>query len=596
MAKSTLAPTYQISNNTTMPTPNAQVHDRFALIEIHTAKCDFCDQRNMATIYRCLTCGQQICTPCVERTAGTDATHVLKYIIPPMVSSKKRKKLLQQSEDETNEAKRRKARVLRKESDDDQPIESDETQVYVEAGTPRSYAAFRHQSSAEKIIPNSRNAQANGSSHQLQFALREKPQAPESYNYPHTPPSENHSQNRVHPKSTIIPLSSRGKSAESPSIQDFGPTPSTVRPARVPAATALGTYTSTIPRYLSDHDGILALLQAAEYIEKYEKTGQWPFPLPTTLSTPSPSVSQSSCTTLGNKNPVVLETASHEAIYNLTGKWPYPLPPRQSIPSTFGRGVEISRNAHKSNDCYHSPSKGIAAMYIGVVRNDTLFPQAAPSTLTSYVADECIFPTPPRKPTPYAPAEVVPPMTLPNYGRKVPNEDEDTNFPVPRRSLTPYIYERPEFPVPPRTGTPDGPGEEKESNYPVFSQASNLSASEHGSGLHQDAQARSPLFAATSSDVDLKTQSSLGLTSQNSCGLLAQAAIEAGVERDLFQTEYGKASLQKLNIENDSDATISINGEECTVMQQKNKGIALVDYDETEDELEPEEIQEDTRW
>lgn len=185
-------------------------------------------------------------------------------------------------------------------------------------------------------------------------------------------------------------------------------------------------------------------------------------------------------------------------------------------------------------------------------------------------------------------------MTLPTQGPKGFGEDRDTTFPVPRRSLTPYIYERPNFAVLPKPGTPDVPEEEKESNYQVLSQTSSLTASEHGSIVPQDAQPRSLLFMPTSSDVALNTQTSLGLSSQKSCGLLAQAAREAGVERDLFQTEYGKASLQKANIENDSDATISMNEEEGTV-QQKSKGIALVDYDETEDELEPEEIQEDTR-
>lgn len=368
------------------------------------------------------------------------------------------------------------------------------------------------------------------------------------------------------------------------------PTSSTVRPARVPTATTLSTYTSTIPRYPSDRDGVLALLQAAEHIEKYEKTGQWPFPLPAALSTPSPSVSQSSRTTLGNSNPVDSEMANHDAAYTLTGKWPYPLPPGQSIPSTFARGVvEISRNTNKPNDYYHSPSKSSETMYSTVVRNDSLSPQAPPRTLTPYVSDECIFPTPPRKLT-HVPAEVVSSMVLSNHGRKGFGEDEDAKFPVPQRSLTPYIYERPKFPVPPRTGTPDVPEEQKESNYPVLSQTSNLTASENESSVPQDAQTRSPLFVPTSSDVELKTQTSLGLSSQKSCGLLAQAAIEAGVERDFFQTEYGKASLQKVNIENDSDATISMNEEESTAMQQKSKGIALVDYDDTEDELEPEEI------
>lgn len=233
-------------------------------------------------------------------------------------------------------------------------------------------------------------------------------------------------------------------------------------------------------------------------------------------------------------------------------------------------------------------------MYLGAARNDTLSPQNPSRTLTPYVSDECIFPTPPRKLTPYVPAEFHSPMALHIRDRKGFDEDKDTKFPVPRRSLTPYIYERPKFPVPPRTGTPDFPEEETEANHPVLSQTKNLTSSEDVSNLSQDAQPRSPLFVHASLDVDLKTQSSLGLSSQKSREPLAQAAIEAGVERDLFQTDYGKASLQKANIENDSDATISMNEEECKVFQQRSKRISLVDYDETEDELELEEVQEDT--
>lgn len=190
-----------------MPAHAAQVHDRFTKIEIHTAKCDICDQRNTATIYRCLTCGQQTCTPCVNRIAGTDGIHFLKHVIPPMISAKKRKKLLQQNEDKTNEARGRKTKILRKGNDADEPIESgDETQSYVGAETPRSYAASRHQRSAEKAEPNSRKATLNGSSYQPQSLLDEKLQARGSYNYPHTPPSEKHIQNKVYPKSTLIPL------------------------------------------------------------------------------------------------------------------------------------------------------------------------------------------------------------------------------------------------------------------------------------------------------------------------------------------------------------------------------------------------------
>lgn len=190
-----------------MPAQAAEVHDKFAKIEIHTAKCDVCDQRNMATIYRCLTCGQQTCTPCMNRIAGTDGIHVLKYVIPPVISARKRKKVLQQNEDKTNETKRRKTKILRRDNDADEPIESDdETQSDVGAGAPRSYGASRHQRLGEKAEPNSRKAKANGSSYAPQILLEEKLQARESYNYPQTPPSEKHTQNKVHPKSTLIPL------------------------------------------------------------------------------------------------------------------------------------------------------------------------------------------------------------------------------------------------------------------------------------------------------------------------------------------------------------------------------------------------------
>lgn len=356
-------------------------------------------------------------------------------------------------------------------------------------------------------------------------------------------------------------------------------------PPRLPAVTTLSTYKSTIPRYHSDHDGILALLQAADYIEKM---AQRPFPLPAALSTPSPSVSQSSRTTLGNNNPIVSETASQEASHAWNSKWPYDLLPRQSIPGHAV--VDRSRKTYMPNDCYHSATKSNQAMYSGFVRNDTISAQAPLRTFTPYVSDECIFPTPPRRLTPYVTAKVNYPMALHTHGRKGFEKDEDTKFLIPRRSLTPYIYESPKFPVPPRTGTPDIPEEAKESKHPVLSQTKNLTASEHVSSLPQDAQPQSPLFEPECSDVDLKTQSSLDLLSQIHQEPLTQAAIEAGVERDFFQTEYGKVALQKANIENDSDATVSMSEEECIAIQQKNKKISLVDYDDTEDELEPKEV------
>ncbi len=96
---------------------------------------------------------------------------------------------------------------MRKVNDADEPIESgDETQSDVGAETPRSYAASRHQRSVEKAEFNSRKAKVNGSSYQPQFLLEGRLQARGSYNYPHTPPSEKHTQNKVYPKFTLIPL------------------------------------------------------------------------------------------------------------------------------------------------------------------------------------------------------------------------------------------------------------------------------------------------------------------------------------------------------------------------------------------------------
>ena len=39
-------------------------HDKFIEVTIHTAKCDTCNKRNKAILYRCTLCGNHICTPC----------------------------------------------------------------------------------------------------------------------------------------------------------------------------------------------------------------------------------------------------------------------------------------------------------------------------------------------------------------------------------------------------------------------------------------------------------------------------------------------------------------------------------------------------
>ncbi|KAL8702904.1 MAG: hypothetical protein Q9201_003910 [Fulgogasparrea decipioides] len=52
------------------------VHDTFVQVTIHTAKCDVCNKHNTSTMYRCIKCGYQRCTPCWERKGG-DGRHQL---------------------------------------------------------------------------------------------------------------------------------------------------------------------------------------------------------------------------------------------------------------------------------------------------------------------------------------------------------------------------------------------------------------------------------------------------------------------------------------------------------------------------------------
>ena len=56
-----------------------RVHDTFAEIKIHTAKCDSCNRRNKFTIFQCKSCGFQQCTPCWNEK-GEDDQH--EFILP----------------------------------------------------------------------------------------------------------------------------------------------------------------------------------------------------------------------------------------------------------------------------------------------------------------------------------------------------------------------------------------------------------------------------------------------------------------------------------------------------------------------------------
>ncbi|MCJ1336377.1 hypothetical protein MMC09_001653 [Bachmanniomyces sp. S44760] len=51
---------------------------RFIEITAKTAKCDKCEQKNKATLYRCITSGHQLCTPCREKGHCHDLHGILQ--------------------------------------------------------------------------------------------------------------------------------------------------------------------------------------------------------------------------------------------------------------------------------------------------------------------------------------------------------------------------------------------------------------------------------------------------------------------------------------------------------------------------------------
>ena len=66
-----------LSSQSTMSSgDSAKMHTTFKEVKIHTAKCDECDKHNSSTIYRCMTCSQQCCTPCWNKKGG-DGTHLI---------------------------------------------------------------------------------------------------------------------------------------------------------------------------------------------------------------------------------------------------------------------------------------------------------------------------------------------------------------------------------------------------------------------------------------------------------------------------------------------------------------------------------------
>ena len=65
-----------ISPNPTANPPGAfsRAHTDFMEVRVHTAKCDSCEKHNKLTLYRCMECGQHVCSSCWKKSG--DRTHV----------------------------------------------------------------------------------------------------------------------------------------------------------------------------------------------------------------------------------------------------------------------------------------------------------------------------------------------------------------------------------------------------------------------------------------------------------------------------------------------------------------------------------------
>ena len=63
------------SNPTATPqTTSPQPHTDFMEVRVHTAKCDTCNKHNKLTLYRCMECGQHVCSLCWNKSG--DGSHV----------------------------------------------------------------------------------------------------------------------------------------------------------------------------------------------------------------------------------------------------------------------------------------------------------------------------------------------------------------------------------------------------------------------------------------------------------------------------------------------------------------------------------------
>ena len=117
-----------------------QTHTTFIQIKIHTAKCDTCNKHNTLTMFRCVDCGQQCCTPCWLRKGG-DGTHVLNAgdkgwtgERAQMVSMPRKERAQQRKPSENRVVKRQATRhrnryVIADEEDEEQEEEEERNDV-----------------------------------------------------------------------------------------------------------------------------------------------------------------------------------------------------------------------------------------------------------------------------------------------------------------------------------------------------------------------------------------------------------------------------------------------------------------------------------
>lgn len=236
-----------------------EVHDKFVEIKIHTAKCDNCNKHNTAIIFRCQTCGQQCCTPCWQRNGGDDR-HKLNggdqgFTVAGEVLGRRKRESARM-----NASRRVRRRMTVTDDDGDDANDEDDN----------------GEGCAEVIATSENKAQienpgetAKESRHRFMKATQTEPTAASSKRIPEKElsPSIFTAVDRLLscavPSRNHVPAVSR--------LRPYHNTHAVAAPhqASTPATANahFSSYISPYPPSASDHDGIMALLRAADYIE-----------------------------------------------------------------------------------------------------------------------------------------------------------------------------------------------------------------------------------------------------------------------------------------------------------------------------------------